>query len=293
MNISTAWHGFRHMSPANYFSAAAALGIVHVEVPLYHHSLSEWYGPVAPPAIRKLAEDCGVEMVSGVSAMELAGPFDELGRPISDRQVDAQRTLALALIDIAHDLGLGVLRIAEPNLAPEHQHLAEQYLSDYAAALRPIGDYAESLGVSIAVENYGLLPSQIDAMLTTADHANVGTLFDPCNYARMGEDPLEALRLLKGRIVYCHLKDTKQDENRDPSQLFPGSRWRPSVAVGEGDIEWVPLLGELDATYEGFASIEYEPSDDVIFGTKRSLDAIAASLQASGRTIGTSRGALQ
>jgi len=292
MNISTAWHGFRHMSPANYFAAAAALGIEYVEVPLYHHTLGEWYGPVAPPAIRQLAEECGVEMVSGVAAMELAGPYDELGRPITDRQVDAQRTIALALIDTAHSLGLGVLRIAEPNLAPEHQHLAEQFLSDYAEALRPIGDYAATLGVSIPVENYGLLPSQIDVMFATADHPDVGTLFDPCNYARMGEDPLEALRLLKGRIVYCHLKDTRTAEDGEPSQLFPGSRWRSPVAVGDGDIDWVPLLAELDESYDGFTSLEYESADDVIFGTKRSLDAVAASLRASGRMAGTSKGAL-
>lgn len=75
----------------------------------------------------------------------------------------------------------------------------------------------------------------------------------------MGEDPLEALRLLKGRIVYFSLKDTKTAEDRDPSQLFPGSRWRPSVAVGDGDIDWVPLLAELDASYDGFASLSTNP----------------------------------
>ncbi|GMQ94648.1 MAG: hypothetical protein BMS9Abin12_2149 [Acidimicrobiia bacterium] len=284
MKFSTAWHGFRYMSPANYFSAAAELGLSGVEVPLYHHTLSEWYGPVAPREVRRLAEECGVEMVAGVSAMELAGPFDELGRSLTERQVEVQRALALVLIDIAYDLGLGVLRIAEPNLAPEHQHLAEQYLADYGEALGPIGDYGETRGIRVAVENYGLSPSQIDSVLQTADHPNVGTLFDPCNYARMGEDPLGALRLLKDRVFYCHLKDTKQDEDRDPGQLFPGSRWRPSVAVGDGDIDWAPVLSELRESYDGYASIEYEPADDVIFGTRRSLDFIAATLEESDRT---------
>lgn len=282
MKMSTAFYGFREMSPANYFSAAAALGVDSVEVPLYVNYLIDWYGPRRPQDMKRLAEKCGVEMVSGVTAHELAGPIDELGRPLSERRLDVERSLALLHVDIAHELGLGVLRIAEPNLGPENQHLADQYLSDYGDALRPIGDYAESLGVKIAVENYGLFPSQIHQMLQIADHANVGTLFDPCNYARMGENPLDAMRLLSDRIVYCHLKDTKDDEDRDPDDLYQGSRWRPSVAVGDGDIEWDHLLGELHATYEGFASIEFESAEDVILGTRRSLDFVAATLNASG-----------
>lgn len=281
MNISTAWYGFRHMSPANYFSTAAALGVERVEVPLYQHTLDEWYGPVAPPAVRELAEQCGVTMVSGVAAMELAGPFDELGRTFSAQHVNAQRVLSLALIDIAHELGLEVLRITEPNLGPEHQHLAEQYLSEYGEALRTIGDFAETRGIKIAVENYGLLPEQIDLMLQIADHSNVGTLFDPCNYARMGENPLDAMRLLGDRIVYCHLKDTKHDESRQPDDLYPGSRWRPSVAVGDGDIEWTPLLQGLQASYQGDAGIECESADDVVLSTRRSLDFISNTLAAS------------
>jgi len=264
------------MSPANYFSAAAALGIE-----LYPNYHDDWYGPVTPQAVKQLAERCGVEMVTGVANHQLAGPIDKKGRPLTERRVGVERSLALWHVDFAHDLGLGVLRIVEPNLDPENQHLADQYLSDHADALRPIGDYAETLGISIAVENYGLFPTQIDQLLQITDHSNVGTLFDPCNYARMGANPLDAMRLLGDRIVYCHLKDTKDDEDRSPDEVYPGSRWRPSVGVGDGDIEWVPLLAELHDRHEGYASIEYESADDVILGTRRSLDFVADTLEAS------------
>jgi len=284
VKMSTAFYGFRFMSPANYFSAASGLGLSSVEVPLYHHTLDEWYGPVGPRDVRRLAEECGVELVAGAAAHELAGPIDEVGRPLTERQLELQRALALVQVDFANDLGLGVLRIAEPNLGPENQHLAEQYISDYGEALRPIGDYADTLGIKIAVENYGLSPSQIDLMLQIADHRNVGTLFDPCNYARMGENPLDAFRLLADRVFYCHLKDTKNDEDREADELYAGSRWRPSVAVGDGDIEWVPLLSELATVYQGYSSIEYESADDVILGTRRSLDFIADTLEASDQT---------
>lgn len=271
MKMSTAWHGFRYLSPSNYFAAAAALGVEYVEIPMYHHSLSEWFGPVSTDDVKRLAETCGVRMVSGVAALELAAPFDELGRRITEEVAEYNRVLGLHLIDLAVDLGLDVVRLAEPDIRPENQHLADQYLNDFAIALRSIADHAEAKGVAVAVENYGLTSDQIVALLTAADHDNLGTLFDPCNYARMGEDPLSALVKVQDRVVYCHLKDTRRDELRQPDELFPGSRWRPSVAVGDGDIDWAPLLGTLTSGYSGYASIEYEGKDDVILALDAAL----------------------
>ncbi len=272
MKFSTAWHGFRNMTPSNYFSSASALGISNVEVPMYDFKLSEWFGPIGPEQVRQLAQECGVEMVAGVANLELAAPFDELGRPNSESAARMHQQVGLVLVDMAWDLGLSVVRVAEPNIGPENQHLAEEYISDFGEALRPIGDYAESRGIKIAVENYGFSYRQMDQLLEAAGHRNVGTLFDPCNYARMGEDPLAALKVVGDRMFYCHLKDTKHDEQRDPDSLFPGSRWRPSMAVGDGDIDWYPLLSELTETYDGYVSIEYEHADDVMFGTRRALN---------------------
>lgn len=218
-------------------------------------------------------------MVAGVAALNLAGPFDELGRPLSEEFVSYNRVMGLRAIDLAEDLGLDVVRITEPNVGPEHQHLAEKYLSDTGVALRPIADRARDKGMQVAVENYGLTSEQMVWLLDAADRDNVGTLFDPCNYARMGEDPLEALLNIQDRIVYCHLKDNREDEQGSPEAFFPGSRFRPSVGVGAGDIEWVPLLTKLAESYNGYASIEYENVDDLLLGTRRSLDYVANILE--------------
>jgi len=278
MKMSTAWFRFRTFSPANYFVAAAGLGVEYVEVTLYSDS-SKWFGPGLPDEMRRLAETCGVRMVAGVCALDLAAPFDELGRPLTEDFAEYNRILALRAIDQAADLGLDIVRITEPNIGPQHQHLAEQYLEDTGLALRPIADRAESKGIQVAVENYGLTSDQMVALLDAADHDNVGTLFDPCNYARMGEDPLAALLNVQDRIVYCHLKDTRNDEQGTPEAFFAGSRFRPSVAVGDGDIDWGPLLEKLTETYSGYASIEYENVDDLLLGTRRSLEHVAARLQ--------------
>jgi sugar phosphate isomerase/epimerase len=276
--MSTAWFRFRSFSPANYFMAAAGLGLKYVEVPLYGNA-ERWWGPVLPQDMKDLAATCGVTMVAGVAAVDLVAPFDMLGRPLSEDVARFNRAFAMARIDKAAALGLEVVRIAEPNIGPEHQHLAERYVQDMAVALGPIADRAQSRGIQVVIENYGFSSDQMAALLDAADHENVGTLFDPCNYARMGEDPLEALRKIQDRVFYCHLKDTLLDEHGTPDQLFAGSRFRPSVAVGEGDIDWVPLLTALAQSYSGYASIEYEVVDDLLLGTRRSLDYVAAILQ--------------
>lgn len=271
LNLSTAYFGFRNMTSTNYFSTAAAMGIRYVEVPMYSYRLDKWFGRVTTADVVALASECGVEIVAGVANISLAPPFDTHGRPVSVDESVTNATIALRIIDIAQELGIKVLRIAEPRVGPENQQFAEQYMVDYGEALGPIGGYAADRGVTIALENYGVTIDQMDLLLDTADHPNVGTLFDPCNYARLGEDPLEGLRRLSDRIVYSHLKDTSSVETRSADELFEGSPYRPSLAVGDGDIDWDSLLPELSRAYQGYASIEYENDQDVVLGTQRSI----------------------
>lgn len=273
--LSTAYFGFRNMTPANYFSTAASLGIQHVEVPMYSHTLDTWFGRVTTQDVVALASDCGVKIVAGVANLGLAAPYDTHDRPLSVDEAVTNSAIALRVVDIAERLGIEVLRIVEPRVGPANQRTADQYMVDYGKALRPIGSYAAERGVQIAVENYGITLNQMELLLRTADHENVGTLFDPCNYARLDNDPLEAVRRLRGKIVYCHLKDLSRNEKRHADQLFVGSPYRPSLAVGDGDIDWASLLPELGRDYSGYASIEYENDDDVVLGTRRSIRFLA------------------
>jgi len=273
--LSTAYFGFRNMTPTNYFSVAAALGIRHVEVPMYSHTLDPWFGRVTPREVVALASECGVKIVAGVANLGLAAPYDTHDRPLSADEAVTNSEIALRLIDIAERLGIEVLRIVEPRVGPANQNIADQYMIDYGKALGPIGDYAAESGVRIAVENYGITIDQMELLLETADHENVGTLFDPCNYARLDNDPLEAVKRLRDKIVYCHLKDLSRDEKRPADELFVGSPYRPSLAVGDGDIDWASLLPELARNYTGYTSIEHENDNDVVFGTRQSIRFLA------------------
>jgi len=278
----TAWYGYREWSAANYFSNAAALGLTAVEIPLYWQIIEdELFNLHRTDDLLRLAEESGVRMHAGVAAVELSTPFDIRGLPIDDDSIVFHKALAKQVVGVAAGLGLEVARIVEPNIDPENLHLGDAYMETYGNALAELGDYAETLGLRIVAENYGVDARHIRMLLDAADHPNVGTLFDPCNYFRIGDDPVAALELIGNKVFYCHLKDTVRDDPRTKDELFPGSRWRPSVAVGRGDLDWSTLLPALASVYSGVAVIECEMPDDVVTATTHSRDFLVAELGAS------------
>jgi len=277
----TAWYGFRQYTAANYFATAAALGLTSVEIPLYWQIVEDRLFDVRrPDDLLALADEAGVSMHAGVAAIELATPFDIRGLPITQDAVEFGKTLARRVIDVASSLNLEVVRLVEPNIDVENLHLADAYMATYGKELHMLGDYAESRGLRIVAENYGVGARHMRMLLDAADHTNVGTLFDPCNYFRNGDDPVAALKLMGDKVFYCHLKDAVTSDPRGADELFPGSRWRPSVGVGRGDINWIELLPELASTFSGVAAIECEMRDDVVTATTQSRDFLVAGLGA-------------
>lgn len=282
MKLGTAWFGFRQQTMNNYFEMAAALGLKYVEMPLYWQVIEDGFARYSLTGIASIcgiAEQAGIQMVSSVSALDLAGGVDMRGDPIDESLVRFARATAYRAIDIGVALGVSVLRITEPNINGQSPTEAQAYMEAYGEVLHELGNYAADHGVRLVAENYGLTSEQVNWLLDAADHPAVGTLYDPCNYLRIGEDPLSALKNLGDRVYYCHLKDTLADESRNPNQLFPGSRWAPSVAVGEGDIDWSPILKELATVYDGYLCIEYEIADDIMRGTRVSIEHVLQAAQ--------------
>ena len=254
---------------------AKALGLLYIEFPLYWQIIeddSARYSLAGVERLLKGAKQAGVSLVSSVSALDLVGPFDMKGDAIDRGTVEFGKAAARRVIDLGAQLNLKVLRLSEPNIPDDRLEEARDYMQAYGREMRVLGDYAAEKGIRIVIENYGLKSEHVNWLLDEADHLAVGTLYDPCNYARINEDPLAALKNLGERVYYCHLKDTLRNDPRDPAILFPGSRWAPSVAVGEGIIDWGPILAELATFYDGYLCIEYEVAEDVMRGTRSSIE---------------------
>lgn len=151
----------------------------------------------------------------------------------------------------------------------------EQTWVNMQKAFQAVNDFCEKLGMKLSIETHGALRAQGQGVVhvptaSTDQKAlkrllaslpqNVGINFDPGNLVPLQSGSLESYAaLLSGRINYCHLKDWVQ--NADGS-------WR-AVAVGEGAIDWKRLLNQLD--FDGVYLIEYEPTEDVEDGIRRSL----------------------
>lgn len=282
MKLGVAWFGFRFLSPSNYFEMARAFGLPYVEIPLYPNVYWEWYRTQHDiEAIKEAAEEAGVKMVAGVTALDIAGEIH--GNSIIQNGVELNTAQAHWAVDVGAELGIEVIRLAEPHrLEADQLDLAEPYLQAFGDAFCALGDYADERGVRVAIENFGLTSSQIVQVLDSADHSNVGTLYDPCNYYRHGEDPLTALKNLNQRVFYCHLKDAyfpyparKLDSipmvtrGQMYGQIEPWWWIRP---LGEGNVEWGPILSELATFYKGYMCLEHDIDTSVVRGTRVGIE---------------------
>jgi sugar phosphate isomerase/epimerase len=90
-------------------------------------------------------------------------------------------------------------------------------------------------------------PSYILALVKNHDH-RIGACADIGHWVRSGIKPIDALRILRGRVVSCHLKDL--------NEFSPDGH---DVPFGTGVSDIAAVLTELRRQgFQGSASIEYE-----------------------------------
>jgi sugar phosphate isomerase/epimerase len=147
-------------------------------------------------------------------------------------------------------LGCRLMRIVAAG--PRLRARADEWTAT-VAPLRRAAERARELGLELALENHGdLTAAQIDALLDAVAHPALGVCFDTANAPRVGDDPLEACRLLAPRICMVHLKDVEAIQSAaDP---VAGPR---SVAYGNGIIPVEAVLSTLaGAGFDGLVCVE-------------------------------------
>jgi sugar phosphate isomerase/epimerase len=113
--------------------------------------------------------------------------------------------------------------------------------------------------IRIAVHNHPE-PSKYAKPETVLEHIKglddrIGACADPGHWMRGGLRPLDALRLLKGRIIDVHLKDRSD---------FGADKKVDDVAIGEGKAGLRDILAELTLQdYAGYLTLEYENENEV------------------------------
>ncbi|RCS46310.1 sugar phosphate isomerase/epimerase [Bremerella cremea] len=115
--------------------------------------------------------------------------------------------------------------------------------------------------IRIAIHNHG--PSHryntaLDVLNAVKPHdPRIGACADLGHFIRSGEDPVEVIRLLKGRLYGIHLKDFAEQKERTEG-----------VILGKGHLDTVGVfraLRQVEFPVDGCLSLEYEenPKDPV------------------------------
>ncbi len=158
-----------------------------------------------------------------------------------------------AIID-AKNMGAKILRIFAGNLREGINPLDAEKRS--IEMLNYATEFAEREGIVLALENHGNYFNKIDVVeriLRAINSKYLRLTFDSGNFAKAGDNPLEAIRRLKTYVVHVHAKDIDVNGNL--------------CAPGEGVIDFYTIAKELDSIgYKGFFSVEYEGNKDQIYG---------------------------
>ncbi len=200
---------------------------------------------------------------------------------------DTIRNAAIADFEraIANAAALGALNVrvlAGNEVAADNWHASLDILVD---SLRTLADFAARAGVGLNIENHdGTLAD--DAARTMAvwravDHANVGIIYDPANLVRDSKELFpESMDIQAEAIRVVHVKDYVF------SPEYPNNR--KAVPIGDGDIDWLPMLqGLMRIGYDGDLSVEYETRwvpeqlPDPVIGMARSRDHLRKCLAAA------------
>lgn len=256
-----AW-GFRKLTPAQYFAAAHRLGLDAVEINL-DEGESRHLSPAASEA--ELAQTLRVAADAGIRIVAVAGGNDFTSADAFERtrQVDAMRRQ----LDICAILSVKVIRVFAGFI--DDKQVSDEIFGRAIECFARVAPYAESLGVTLAMENHGgITKTGAECMRLLRDLPPiVGLNYDPANFRHVDEDPLSALEVCRERIVYSHWKDVR----------LAGGEWE-YCAMGEGVIAWQPIVDELKSFYDGIWAIEYEEPADIERGTRVSLECLKAHL---------------
>ena len=194
---------------------------------------------------------------------------------------------------IAASAKLGVNRVTT-FVGRDQYKTVEENLDLFKSIWPPIIQYAEQMGVKVAIENCPMLfgqdqwpggqnlattPKILRQLFEIIPSKNFGINFDPSHFVWQMMDYTRPLYEFKNKIFHVHFKDIKLDReklNDVGTMAYPLEYMTPKLP-GLGDVDWSKYVSALtDIGYDGYACIEVE--DRAYEGSKQKiLDSLALS----------------
>ena len=227
------------------------------------------------PELSKEKKDAYKKLLrgKGLVVSALCGDMGGYGfERAEDNAVRVEKTKRI--IDLAVEFDTSVVT-THIGVIPEDKSL-ERY-GVMLSALTECGLYAKERGVTLAIETGPEKAAVLLAFLQDTQ-GGVGVNLDPANFTMVtGQDPVEAVYLLKDYIVHTHVKDGRMlDKNQNPTEVYHAfavggvdalnaCKGFEELPIGQGDVDWNGYLQALkDIGYDGFLTIERECGEDPI-----------------------------
>ena len=176
-----------------------------------------------------------------------------------------------AIVDLAEEFGTKVIT-THIGVIPDDD--SDPVFNVMLNALTQCGLYAKEKGITLAIET-GPETAPTLHNFVSKTKGGVGVNLDPANFVIVtGQDPTEAVYLLKDYIVHTHLKDGKMLKKSNPKEIYDcfaeGGIEALNVAdyfietpLGTGDVDFCKYLTALkEIGFDGFLTIERETGDN-------------------------------
>ena len=274
MKLGVITDGFK-VSTSEAIKKAGALGLDGVQI--YAVSGEFCYDALTAEKIveyKKLIKD------SGLVVSALCGDFGGHGFQIAaDNPERIKKTKQVIDLAVAFDTKVVT---THAGVIPADTE-CEQY-KVMLDAISECGAYAAARGVTLAIETGPEVATVLNAFVRAAGDG-VGVNLDPANFVMVtGQDPAEAVKIIREKIVHTHVKDGKMLRKCDPVEVYHAfaiggieglniADYFIETPVGEGNVNWDEYIGALrEIGYDGFLTIEREAGDDPAADIKIAAD---------------------
>ena len=208
--------------------------------------------------------------------LEVAAVCGDLGghgfRSLSDNEARIAETFRI--FEAMRELDC---RVLTTHIGTVPRDTASAAYAEMAAALRRVGEFAEKLGLWLAVETGPETAAELAAFLRRVGSPGIRVNFDPANLKMVhNADIVEAVDILGPDIVHTHAKDGIHYRDCDPERVYDAfarggfeqlvaetGRLFAETPLGEGGVDFPRYLAALrKAGYDGYLTIEREVGAD-------------------------------
>ncbi|MEM9078356.1 MAG: sugar phosphate isomerase/epimerase family protein [Bacteroidota bacterium] len=210
-----------------------------------------------------------VEQKEMVIPMLCCSPdFTHLDKSSRDAEIKKQKFW----IDMAHNLGCSYCRVLSGQKRPEIG--IEEGIDITVSSIEKCLPFAQEKGITLTLENhykddfwsYPEFAQKMEVFIEIVnriEHPNFGVNYDPSNTILAGEDPIELLRKVSGRVVTMHASDRYlvNGSIEDLRRQEMGSEGYAKILnhgeIGKGLNDYDAIFEELKRVgFDGWISIE-------------------------------------